>query len=176
MSRLLAIDPSPSGTGLCIIEDGDILHPRLRLFNFIELAEKQNLAPTHHWALPLFQGWFALTLEHEQPDELALEVPGVAGATHFDLWGSGTVIAMHHHVVGRCVATGLPFKAIVPRSLKKFHTGSGTATKAEMVRAANRCGVPKYRFHNDNLADAFLLARWALGAPAPTALEALAAE
>lgn len=70
--------------------------------------------------------------------------------------------AVRHELAGvlknRLLRLETPYVIYPPRSLKKWFTGSGSASKEEMVLEASRRG---FTTKDDNLADAYALARYA---------------
>lgn len=70
------------------------------------------------------------------------------------------------HIYGGLLATlttfceehGIPYEGVPVGTIKKFWTGKGNATKAEMIARAEQDGA---EVDNDNEADALAILRWA---------------
>jgi Holliday junction resolvasome RuvABC endonuclease subunit len=56
-----------------------------------------------------------------------------------------------------CIEHSIPFEGVLPGTLKKFWTGSGSAKKNEMIEAARRRG---FEVAGDNEADALAGLHW----------------
>ena len=97
----------------------------------------------------------AILVEH-QPIQAGVE------AALYSEFVSGLLGMVHGVCYLELARSGVPFETVAPTSLKKWATGSGAATKDDMVYAAQQGG---YIGKSDDEADAFLLARWKLGMP-----------
>lgn len=91
--------------------------------------------------------------------------PIFVGIEGFSMASKGGKTFTRHESAG-AVKYGLnqmeiPWDVIAPTSLKKFATGKGTAEKDEMINTAIGFGYRTLPEGNDDLADAFHLARWA---------------
>lgn len=104
-----------------------------------------------HW----WHEWLRTLLAEHRPDVVALEGPLL------HVGGIGTIRTLEVHGVARLVTRiqGAELDEISPAELKKWATGNGAASKADMIAAAVARGAdPK----NDDEADAFLLRAWSL--------------
>lgn len=138
--RILAIDPSLNGTGLCY-PDGTTRN-----------APKTDLkGPLRLWRL---RQDLRDTLDSARPDLVVLEdySYGSKGSSVFQIaeWGGVLRLTLHE--------MGFPVAFVPPTSLKAWATGKGNANKATMVsEITKRSGQT---FATDDQADAWGL--WAM--------------
>lgn len=154
--RYLGVDPSLNGTGLCsVTDDGAVVH--LATVDPGELRGEARLDVVER-AVKSFldQGAALVAIEgyayHAVGDQV-FQLGEVGGIVRLLAFRSGT-----------------PYIVIAPMLLKKFATGSPSAEKAHMIKAAEALGACPG--DDDNQADAFFLARVALVSARPTAAKA----
>jgi Holliday junction resolvasome RuvABC endonuclease subunit len=70
---------------------------------------------------------------------------------------SETLAMVHGVVRAELWQAGIPYALVYPSTLKAFATGDSRATKEDMKQAAS--GMAGRKFHDDNMADAYLLRR-----------------
>jgi crossover junction endodeoxyribonuclease RuvC len=135
--RILGLDPSMSSFGVCY-PDGrcDTLHPPKTL---------TILHERYRW---FYDSVRNIVADH-RPDVVVME-RGFSNPNH-DV--SGTLWGLRKTVVQ--AASPVPVVLVPPSTLKKAATGSGKATKVQMVARALELG---YDVANDDEADAALLA------------------
>jgi Holliday junction resolvasome RuvABC endonuclease subunit len=101
------------------------------------------------------------TIEGHRPDLVAFEEP------LFFRGGGALLLAGFQFTVERiCERTRTTYVSVPVSTLKLFATGSGKATKADMIQAALEATG---RTMNEHQADAFHVARWALASVEPEA-------
>lgn len=145
----VGIDQSYTGFGLIIInaQTGEH-HAHLGKFDLAKYPHQQaRLRAIENWLLDNLQGWLV--------DGIAME--GYNAGAKFGREMSGELGATVKRALYERHAQQLLPTVIPPTSLKKFATGSGTAKKAEMLLGVyKRWGA---EFKDDNLADAYVLAK-----------------
>ena len=138
--RILAIDPSLNGTGLCYPDGKTANAPKTALKGPLRLWKlRQDLRDT---------------LDSARPDLVVLEdySYGSKGRSVFQIaeWGGVLRLTLHE--------MGFPVAFVPPTSLKAWATGKGNANKATMVsEITKRSGQT---FATDDQADAWGL--WAM--------------
>lgn len=145
----VGIDQSYSGFGLIVLEDG--LHTE-QLWKFSPRASDGERLEEIHVTLVTY-----LANLRPKYKTLTVAMEGYASNAKFGrekLGELGGIVKLSHYAV-----FGRDPIVIPPTSLKKFVTGKGNAKKADVIAAIeSRWGVS---FRNDNLADAYGLARYA---------------
>ena len=105
----------------------------------------------HDWGhlFHVFEGWLADMVADKQPDILAIERPFTRlGGQELLLQG----LNAHAHKVG--YLWGWERRETPPTTIKKFTTGTGRATKQDMIDAVSLWG---FKPANDHEADAIAL-------------------
>lgn len=102
----------------------------------------------------LFEKWLDDIVMLKRPDVIVYELPHMRGGKASDLLvGFMTIVRMY------CVKHGKNYISVHSATLKKFATGSGRASKEEMVLTAEQ----RYgKVQDDNQADALHLLAWAM--------------
>jgi crossover junction endodeoxyribonuclease RuvC len=151
--RIAGIDQSLNSTGIVVIdgETGELIHTMAVVLN------KNKKTPRLFGAARLvhIRDSIKETLEKYAVDYIAFEGYsfGSVGASVFDLGeiGGGLRILAHDLKIS--------WVSVPPKTLKKYTTGNGNASKDEMVLALkNKYGV---EFSTNDEADAFALAHMA---------------
>lgn len=73
-------------------------------------------------------------------EELVIELPGVPGSRHFDVWASGFVLHMFVRAISIAEVNGVPWAYCPTSTLKKFAVGKGNAKARELVGWARDVG------------------------------------
>lgn len=154
MNTVLGLDPG-TNTGWAIARDGLIVESGTRSF--------QHAADQSFGVMFIAFRKFLAEMRQEYGPLMAI-------AYELPFTGYGAAITgrittgMGAHVLERCATWRCRPLPVNTMTLKKFATGSGKATKPEMIEAAqrvlaSRCGVPTLTEHE---ADAIHIARWGL--------------
>lgn len=139
--RVLAFDLSLASTGVCF-PDGrtDTLRPPSKLDRNERLS----------W----FASSFDVIMEDWRPTLVVIESPFMGANRQ-----TGLILSELHGVLRERVGRhGVVLQVVPPSTLKRMATGSGAATKEQMVARARELGAD---VANDDEADAFLLAHGA---------------
>lgn len=155
----IGLDQSYTGFGLVILLDGDD-HPHDRLGKFDAAKFGSGVD-----RLLFIEEWLATEIGDYVIDWVCME--GYANGSKFGREAAGELgYAVKRYLRSRHPQRLLP-TVVPPTSVKKFATGSGAAKKNEMLLAVyKRWGV---EYKNDNLADAFVLAKIAQALSDPDA-------
>ena len=149
--RIAGVDLSFAGTGVVVLnEDGEMVDKKC-----IVTSPKDGDVIDRCCDIRLRLMGF-LQVYKPYLDSVIIEGPS------FNSKGrSGVDIGMLHGVIRAFLRhTGIPCHVVPPATLKKFVTGRGNAPKeVMMLKIFKRWGV---EFENNNLADAYALARWGL--------------
>ena len=148
MSAIIGLDLSLTCTGVCILRpDGT---RRLEAWKTKKLRGHERMA----YILDALEAMVFDVRHSHGIGRIIIEGPsyGSQGQGHFDIGGL-TWLVKH-----RLWTLDLDYTDVPPSTLKKFATGRGNAKKSEMLATAIR----KYGYegHDDNEADALLLALW----------------
>lgn len=144
--RVLGIDTSLAGTGMYYLAE----EPETRL---IKTSPKNTTEQRINYiAEMIMSDYYRL-----EPNLVVIEGPfmHLKHAT-----STISIVGLNIHI--RCLLTkaNARFEVVAPTVLKKFATGSGSAKKDMMsLSAKNNFGIT---FTDDNICDAFWLARWGL--------------
>lgn len=142
--KILAIDPSLNGTGLCSPSGLTWNMPKTDLKGARRLLKLEDSLRD--------------ALEHAQPDLVVLEdySYGSKGRSVFQIaeWGGVLRLLLHKQ--------GIPVAFVPPTSLKSWVTGKGNANKATVVSQVTK--VSGETFETDDQADAWAL--WAMASQA----------
>jgi crossover junction endodeoxyribonuclease RuvC len=147
----LGIDPSLTGTGICLIEDdGSVV--ALETIKTRDLRGAARLQYIRDRAKQIVS-------RAEVSAAVEAYAYGAVGRV-FELGEVGGVLRLllHDH--------GLPYLTVAPASLKLFATGRASAEKSDVIAAARSAGPSPA---DDNQADAFFLAQVARAAHLGTA-------
>lgn len=138
---IFALDPGRY-TGWAFLHDDDTLTYGTSKFE----------PPDHGQTLATFADWLADRLTILEPAHLAYESPIRFG-------GGWELMSQFAGVIKLiCYRREILLSEVAPKTIKKVATGSGNATKMEMMAAArNRGWVPK----NDHESDALYVLEWA---------------
>ena len=148
--KILALDLG-STTGWAMIKEGKVFQHGERTF-------KGNRGVRFE----AMRKWLKSMTAHDHPELIIFERPFCRGlhATR-SLWGMAAIAE------AAAVWRGIPSLDIVPSTLKKWATGNGRASKAEMIAAAYRLqphlpyhGCPSMSF-GEHEADAIILGLYA---------------
>jgi len=136
--RILAIDPSLTGTGLCIDGTAGVIHTKLRGPERLRFLRDEVLAATLAVDLVVIEGYSY----------------GSKGAAVVNIGELGGVLRLAIY------ERGLPLVEIPPSCLKKYVCGHGNAKKEDVLQVlVHRSGRT---FADNNAADAFGLWQAAL--------------
>jgi len=144
----VGVDPSFNGFGIIVLDkDGDIVEEKLLTSKPKEDADKRIIALEKDFKfISQIAGLYSIYIEG----------PSFASTGAFVL----QMGALHYYLRIFLLKKGVEFKIITPGTLKKFVTGKGTAKKELMLKNVfKRWGAD---FDDNNLADAYSLARHAL--------------
>lgn len=93
--------------------------------------------------------------------ETDLKGPTYIGFEHVRRWASSDAALVYNGILAALYMAAddfrIPYTGFAPTSIKKLWTGTGKATKAEMIMAANEMFQIKVK--DDNEADALLIAK-----------------
>jgi crossover junction endodeoxyribonuclease RuvC len=144
----VGMDPSYNGFAIIVIDkDANIIEQKLLSSDTILEAEDR--------IIQLEEG-FKFVANIRQLKNLYIEGPAYSAKGAFIL----QMGALHYYLRIFFRKNNIDYKIITPGTLKKFTTGSGNAKKNLMLmKVYKRWGV---EFADDNLADAYSLARLAL--------------
>jgi len=141
----IGIDPSLTGTGIIVLDErGNIIQSKLF-----------NTKSTEEIEARFISIWKEIQ-KYTQKDSI-INIEGVS----FNSKGNTLIQlgALHYYIRIMMKKESLNFKVIEPKVLKKFITGSGNAKKNLMLlQVYKKFGI---EFSDDNLADAYSLARMA---------------
>ena len=149
--RIVGIDPSLSRTGLCILEDGETpVTASIRVDSKDSIFKRQRSIVEE------------VRLQLTRNDVVVLEDFGVSARfapsgryiERIELCGMLKLVAP--------AITRLPWLSVAPTMLKSFITGKSSAHKCDMLQAVQ--SQWDVQAANDDEADAFGLARYALAA------------
>jgi crossover junction endodeoxyribonuclease RuvC len=146
MKYFIGIDLSLTGTGIVLIDS----EGKITKQNLIETSPKTKIE------LRIAEIASAIHDVIHPGDALCMEglAFGARGQSMLELAG------LHYHIRITLTERELPFRVIPPTTLKKFITGKGNAKKEQMLlQVYKRFGI---EFDNNNLADAYGLARMAM--------------
>lgn len=147
----VGIDQSYTGFGLVILH-ANTLEPHAHLGRFEAVKHGDGVArlvAIENWLLEQLSGW----------DVDAIVMEGYSRGAKFGREQSGELAAHVRRALAVDHPQALSPVVAPPTSVKKFATGTGAAKKAEMLLAVyKRWGV---EFKDDNLADAYTMARMA---------------
>jgi Holliday junction resolvasome RuvABC endonuclease subunit len=139
----LALDLALSRTGIAWAEGSDVyVCPK-------KLVGGERL---HWWNRTIY----GACLPHRPLDRLIVEAPFIHAARPT---GSIALIELHGVIRHLAYQHDLEYVTVAPSRLKKEMTGSGKATKADMILDAN--ALRPYEITDHNEADAVLLWHWA---------------
>jgi crossover junction endodeoxyribonuclease RuvC len=154
MSKFIGIDPSLTGTAICVLEAHSSINYKIEHLETISTTPK----------IPHLKRLKYIV------DRVALAIPknsgyvviegysfGSRGSAVFDLAELGGLLRM-------MLATDFEgYFEVAPSTLKKFVTGKGTSPKNLMLeRCYKKFGVGSETLKDDNQVDAFCLAQYAL--------------
>lgn len=153
VTLIVAVDPACGGTGLFSIHNG--------AFRVETIKTPPTMPPQARWNYIAQQTWphgrspgvsrsGEALMMIEQPPAYA----GAAGATA--LLNGGLFAVLTYEWWG----AGIPFVVIQPTQLKQFATGSGAASKDDVLLAAERTYadvITPVSIHNNNEADALTM-------------------
>ncbi len=146
----IGIDPSLTGTGIVVLNDS------------FEVIEKHLIATTPKWEIEerykKILEQVQLTTERFRNNEHVISIEGLAfgarGQAMFQLAG------LHFLIRYNLFIGELEYKIVPPTVIKKHITGKGNTKKELMLKEIyKKWGVD---FNNNNLADAYALARYSL--------------
>ena len=143
--KILALDCATK-TGWAVIDDGKIVASGVS-----DLSEDKDRS--YGWLFICFRIWLAHLCWVKKPDVIVYEKAHHRGEAATQICVNLTGLVQE---VG--AQQNIPVRNVMANTLKKFATGNGKASKAEMVEAA-QVWVDKDITSNDE-ADAIHLARW----------------
>lgn len=147
----IGVDPSARSTGVVVLrEDGLVLH-----------AEALEIETTGVARLVEIRNRLAAICKRYGPFDVGVRESYSLGSTNrpFLLGEVGGIVQLAlHDYAGRV-------EECAPKALKKFATGNASASKAEVMRAVSARWDAHYA--NDDIADAYVLARIGLSLLAP---------
>jgi len=108
------------------------------------------------WLFLRFRGWLEGLLDICGPDVIAYERAHYRGGAATEV-----CVGLQTRVQELAEARGTPLAPVTTSELKKFATGNGRASKADMIAAARRHLGRKPE--SDDEADAVMIALWAAG-------------
>jgi len=144
----VGLDPSYNGFAIVVLDkDATIIEQRLLSSDTNKEAEERILE---------LEGGFDFIPNIICLHSIYLEGPAFSSSGKFTL----QMGALHYYIRLFLLKKGVSYKIITPGALKKFVTGTGTAKKELMLlNLYKKWGV---EFNDNNLADAYGLARMAL--------------
>lgn len=102
----------------------------------------------------LFNSWLRRMVDYLKPDLVVYEMAHQRGG-----FATEILIGMVTRIQEYCAAKGINYTKIHSATLKKFATGNGRASKADMIHEAGlRYGI---KCIDDNQADALCMLSWA---------------
>lgn len=116
--KILGIDPSLTSTGLCALEDGEVVWTHtIKTYDLRGTARLRYIQGRIRWALYL-----------QQPDLVVMEdyAMGIKGGRVFSIGEMGGAIKMQITILE------IDAYLVSPSSMKKFVTGKGNATKTQI--------------------------------------------
>lgn len=157
---IMGIDQSLTGSGVSIIDDkgGEFYY-------LISTSKIKNTkAPTIDYTRRLVEMTEEVEkiIEKHKPDYIAMEGMsyGARGAAIFELGG------LSHLLRVMFLRQNVKFVIMPPKTVKKYFTGSGNASKLEIIEEAMKRGanipffktIKKQRVFDDNVADSYAIA------------------
>lgn len=153
--KILAIDPSFSGCGVSLLDNG-----REEYFLIKTDKTSRNSIEITHRILKIKQEIKEI-IQKEKPDYIGLEGPSYASK-------SSSVIqmgALNHILRELFIEEGVDFIVVPPTVVKKYYTGKGNCGKLEMIEEAMKRGanipffktIQKQKIFDDNVVDAHAL-------------------
>lgn len=150
--KVLALDLGTK-TGWALLEEGGVGAKPIVISGVQDFSLKRGESPGIRFLM--FRNWLKNRMLSNKPDLIVYEQAHHRG-------GAATAVAygLQAHLLSVCAELGVEFMPCHTGTLKKFATGRGNASKAEMVAVCkSRFGVEPL---DDNEADAVCLAFWGL--------------
>lgn len=143
----LGLDLSWSGTGIVLVNENDVVFSKCKTTSSKE--EKWDRVE-RIWQEIYEAAWKVLTCP----------IPCVEGysfGSNFSRESMGELGGIIRYKLYHCQFVS-PYIEAPPKTLKKFATGTGNASKSDMLKAARLDG---FKTSNHNIADAYFLAKYA---------------
>jgi crossover junction endodeoxyribonuclease RuvC len=149
MYKVLGIDPSLTGTGLVLLEDGKMIEKALIISKPVGKKPKDELTRILKIVDQIEDFFKASTVHMAAIEGIAF---GIGKTTSL-----AQLSGLNYLIRSMLMFHGIPFVVVAPTSLKKFATGKGTSQKDQMMlEVYKRWGVS---ILDNNVCDAYALAQ-----------------
>jgi len=157
----VGIDPSLTGTGVCVISDNKILHEKL-IETAPEIKEKgknPKKVSIEERLIFIINEIYNLIAPYKNIRSIYVEGLSFGSKSQ----GATDLAALHLYIRTNLFEKGIKCEVVPPLELKKWSTGIATAPKNVVLKEVyKRWGISwKADFFDDNICDAFCLSMFA---------------